>query len=1476
MLSRLRRLVDRTGRTPASEQAAAGAEPEPAPSRWRPRRLPPSLALALTCYVPLLATHRGKLGADTKAYLYLDPARLMARAAYLWDPSVGLGTVTHQNIGYLFPMGPYYWLCEAIGLPDWVAQRLWIGSIMFVAGLGVAALLRTLRWTGSGIWIAAFAYGLSPYLLHYVYKHSVILLPYAALGWLIHFTARSLREGTWRAPALFALTCLWSGGINATSLLLALIGPFLWVAHAVFVEHELRLRAAVAPLLRIGVLTAATSLWWVAGLVMQGRYGINVLRYTETYKTVADASSAPEIVRGYGYWFFYGTDILGPWFKAAVTMTQSVPALALSLALPIVSVAAALWTRFRYRVFFVGLGLAGFVASVGAHPFTSPSPYGALFSAFTRSDSGLAMRSTPRAIPLLALALAVFLAAGCRAVIDARPQLRLGLTLAVLGLVIANLSPLWTGRMVDEYLERPEDVPAYWTEAGRELNASDGTTRALEIPGIDFANYRWGATVDPITPGLTDRDYAARELVPYGSEASADFMNAIDAPLGDGSFDRDSYASLLRLAGVGELVERHDLEYERYRTPRPRILAAQIDATSGLEAPRVFGPPDPNVPNGRAPLVDDLELSRPDSLADPEPVRIRSVADPLPLVRLAPARGVTVMSGSAAGVVSMAESHRLDPDRTLLYSGSVTDDPVRLRSVLDAGARLVVTDTNRKTARRWGTTRDNDGATETADQTPAVFDPTDNRIELFRSPDGSARGSATKTVVAPRGGIWATASGYGNELTFTPSDRPANAIDGDPTSAWKVSAQADPRGQWIELALDEPVTTDHLRLVQASRYVNRYITRAELSFDGGDPVPVELGQESRGGDGQTIPVGVRTFSHVRLTVRGTDLGEQPSYRGVSGVGFAEIDVEGRRLSEVVRPPTDLIDAAGADLADHDLTYVLRRVRSEPHEAVLSSPEPRLLRQIDLPQARDFAVSGRARLAASLSDDRVDALLGRPGAESGGVTVTTSGRLAGDLVWRGSKAIDGDPATAWQSNIFPEPGAALSVTAPAPVAATLTGLQVMADGRHSIPRQVRVVVPGQPDQTSAVSGEVRDGARGDRAALTFDTPISVIAASFTLVVDRIEDRTSRDWLSGRPVRLPIGIAEVSGSGIPTAPPMAERLAPDCRSDLLTVGGTPVALELDGDTAGAEAGEAVTVRACPGSPPASLPAGATLITSTDGRTTGIDVDSLVLDSPRPADAALPVGADDAVAGTGDLVVDRIGRLTYDLAVDRLEQPAWLVLGQSHNDGWHLSVDGRDLGPPSLVNGYANGWLLDPAELGASPHLVLEWTPQAIVWFALAASGIAAALCLVLALRSRGRPEPLRGEPMSAHRVPLLDRFGEPPSWRTTGIATLGAAVAGGLFIGPFVGTVALGAAMLLALRTRWGWPALRLTCLALLVLAAGYITLRQWRSGYQLDFDWPQHFELAHSPTMVAFGLLGVECVVEAIRAGWRRRTGLRSG
>src|SRR5436190_23063650 len=120
------------------------------PARIRRLRILGYGLLAALAYVPILLTKTGRVVADTKTYLYLDPGRLLEHAVSMWDPNIGMGTVTHQNIGYLFPMGPYYWVLHLLGVPAWVSQRLWFGSILLAAGLGMLYLLRTLRVRGPG------------------------------------------------------------------------------------------------------------------------------------------------------------------------------------------------------------------------------------------------------------------------------------------------------------------------------------------------------------------------------------------------------------------------------------------------------------------------------------------------------------------------------------------------------------------------------------------------------------------------------------------------------------------------------------------------------------------------------------------------------------------------------------------------------------------------------------------------------------------------------------------------------------------------------------------------------------------------------------------------------------------------------------------------------------------------------------------------------------------------------------------------------------------------------------------------------------------------------------------------------------------------------------------------------------------------------------------------------------------------------
>src|SRR5262249_43529041 len=142
-------------------------------------------ALALFAYLPVVLDHPGRVAADTRQTMYLNTDRYLTRALSMWDASVHLGTVTHQNIGLVFPMGTFFWLGDPLGLAVWFVQRLWLGSILFAAGLGVLYLAKTLAWRGAGPVVAAVVYMGTPYVLQYSSRVSVLLLPWAGLPWLV-------------------------------------------------------------------------------------------------------------------------------------------------------------------------------------------------------------------------------------------------------------------------------------------------------------------------------------------------------------------------------------------------------------------------------------------------------------------------------------------------------------------------------------------------------------------------------------------------------------------------------------------------------------------------------------------------------------------------------------------------------------------------------------------------------------------------------------------------------------------------------------------------------------------------------------------------------------------------------------------------------------------------------------------------------------------------------------------------------------------------------------------------------------------------------------------------------------------------------------------------------------------------------------------------------------------------------------------
>lgn len=1378
--------------------------------------------LASITVVPLLLSGRGTLNADTKQYLYLDPYDLLHRARSVWDTRVGGGAVTHQAIGYLWPMGPYYALTDTVGLPDWVAQRLWVGGLQLVAALGALALFRHLLPRS---WVqvpAAAAYGLSPFVLGHITSQSGLLVPFAGLGWLVLIMARAVDSPrSWRWPAAFALVVTTCGSLNGTSVLFVVLAAVLWVPLAVSGRGRAGIADGLRVLVRAGLLTVVTQVWWLVAYAVGGAFNLPILRITETVSTTNATPSAVEVLRGLGYWFFYGGDTEGPWLGGLSSPYQTSGLLLLvTFSIPILALSAGALLRWRHRAYFVVLLAVGTVISVGAFPIGHSSPAGGLFERLSRSsDLVLSLRNTQRAGALVALGLAGLLAGALTAV--ERRHARAGLLggVGLLVLVAGAMPAQWRTGLVAERFHREEALPTAWRDVGDALEAGQG--RVLEIPGSDFATYRWGATLDPVSVGLTHRSVLTRELVPLGGDAGADLLQAFDRSIQEGWFEPASVAPIARLLGATDVLVRNDLAYERYRTARPSTYWPLLTAGADLEPPRAFGAPYVNRAGPLRPMIDEIELGLSPSVTYPELAIFGVPNSGRGALSAVGVGGGIVVDGDGEGIVSAAAAGLLDRPGALLLGADVVRHR-DARAVTDSTTAVVLTDTNRKRAMRWYSTRENAGATEPVDQPAVLDDPSDARLQVAGStPPG------TQTVVEWRGvrRIWA--SGYGSQNTLQPEERPSNAFDGDLTTAWRSERPTDGTRRRIGVELLAPSRADHLTLIAPQgRLGTVALTEVQVILDGTRRIDATFSPDAAARPtGLDVPLDGRPFQRLEVVVH-----DSAPRDGLAG--FAEIAVPGVQVDELVALPTALADDLGARLDAMPVSIVLTRLRANPAEPLRADPEPSLERRIGLPVALGVDVGGTARLDTTAPDSVLDALLGAS-VEAWGVRADSTAHLAGEVDARASATLDGDPRTAWQTPFSALVDQAVDLQLTTPVTAASLDLDVVADGRHSLPTAFRLVADGGAPITLAVPPVASPAADGSGiASLHLALPAPVTASRWRIEVAGVDIRSTTDWSTLLPFTLPLGIAEIHLPGVPERPDT--EVDTGCRDDLLTVDGIPLPIRISGDPRAPITNGGLRVEGCRGS--MTLPAGSTILRTTPGWSTGLAIDRLVLQH-QPGEA--PVARRPQVTARSTQV--RSGHVSGSVTTDG--QPFWLVVDESMNRGWRLHVDGAQVAGPRPIGAYAAGWLVTPVRAGRLA-VTADWSPQRTVDLALLVSALAAAACVGLVLVGRRRAT----LPPSAISRPTLTRRPAPPGWLAVGA---GAALAA-LLVAP---VAAAPMAVALVVARRWPWTGRALPPI-LVAASAAAVTVLAVGHGYPASFQWPTRFPWVHAVTLGAVLLLVV--------------------
>jgi len=1398
-------------------------------------------SLVLLALVPSLMSSPGRMPGDTKLYLYLDPGRLVADARWSWDPRQFAGWVPHQTISYLWPSGPWFAVWDTTGVPDWVAHRLWLGSIMAAAGLGARWAARHLGITGSAAWVVGALYQCSPFVLPYVSRTSLMLVTYAALGWLVGLTVRAATRGGWRDPALFALVVATVAAPNATATAMIAPAPVLWLLIAAW-GRRISWRRALTTTATIGTLSLAVSVWWIAMLMVQGRHGADVLGYSETLEDVSLTATSTEVLRGLGYWLFYVRDAFSYATTASIDYQASTRTLVTSLAVTGLGVAGLALTRWTHRQYAIALVAVGVVLAVGVHPIEDPSPLMSPLAERSRSVLALALRSSTRAVPLVVFGLALGAGALAMTVADTWGRRRRVSTprwpaVAVVLLAVANLPALWRADLVDPALERDQAPPVAWSRAGDLLDERPRGYRVLQVPGAEFGAFRWGYTVDPPLPGLTERPVVTRDLLPLGSAAAMDLLYALDDRVQEGVLEVASVAPVARLLGADVVWLSNDAAFDRFGTARPEPLSELLTTSRTLGPVVDVGDPVVNTPE-RASL--DAEVLADRTVGTPRsPVQLVDVPRPVPVVRAG--TPVVMVAGSGDGIVDAAAAGLLPEGHVVRYVAGVPE--AERATALSQAARVVVTDTDRRRAHHWRSSQRVWGFTEDDGPDGGVLQPVpgDRRLPVF--PQASAD---QQTIARQQGGLRARASAYGAPFTYLPEWRPWRAVDGDPSTAWLVADGVEAIGYRLRLEATEPI--DHLVVVQPlDTSQRRWISRVDVVVDESAPVPFTLDTSSRTVAGQRLDL-ARPGTTVEIVVRETAQ-SAPGWEFAGPVGFAEVvsHLEPTQETVVMRSP-----ALAETPAALPLDLVVTRWRTSPYEAGRADPEASIDRTFDLGVGRVMTLRPDIRVSRRADDATVARLFGWSGA-------VADRRLTGDLSSGGWAALDGDPDTAWRTPFDAALGA--SWTAPLTDAVTNPGAsgrgdssalvvtQVM-DGRHARVTEFDVIVDDGEAHTVSVPAPGPDGS----STITLGEPLvealaDPAARHVTLRVRSTDGASTLDQATARPVALPVGLSAIEHPrlGVLAFP---SRLDTGCRDDLVTLDGRSVPVRVTGDLTDIVTGGVLSTELCADTE-VRLAAGPHRLLTSAGHRTGLDVDRVVLVGAQPSEPA----ERPAVA-----VLDR-SRTGHRVEVGPCPRGCWLVHGEGYNPGWRAATQTGSLGEPHLVDGGFNGWWLEASS--ASRVVELTWTPQRSLDLALAFSGLSVLGCLGVVWVGRRRWT-------SAADV-------EPPtwwSWLRSGVD------AGHRPLATVVALTALTSGTMLAIGPMWGLVAGGLTAAGslarrpgitgpvALALAGSLGAVMLWRVRRDRPFPgpmWTAEFSDLHRP-----GLLVVALLVGSLIAGGRSR------
>ncbi len=1346
----------------------------------------------LVVFFVLCANASGRIFFDTKLGVDIAPADFLVRLWQPWNPNEWFGTLQDQYIGYAFPMGPFYLICEWLQIPIWVTERLWLSLLVAVGFGGIVKLAAELKiGTERSRVVAGLAFALWPTFTIVIGSTSAGLLPGLLAPWAVLPLVRAARGGrVMTAAAKSGVAVLCMGGVNATSTLDALILPGL------FILTEARGRRLMALAISwAGAVVLATS-WWVGPLLLQAKYSYNFLPYVEQSATTTGAMSAATFLRGAGNWTAY-LNLGQPWLSAgwvmvtnpAAIMAGAITAGAGLLGLARRDIPYAGWLKLSLGVTAL-IALAGYPGSLGGvfhHPVDQ------------MLDGVLApLRSVYKVEPAVAVVLALGIAHAL--VLRARRPAIVGdpaprilwhvIATSMIVLVLVGLAfPYLSGQLLSPGSFTA--VPKYWYRVSAFIRQHSPRAPVLVAPAAAHGVYVWGETVDEPLEPLATSPWVEQGLVPFGGAGSQLLLSSLEAAISSGERTPGLAATLAR-SGIRYVVVRNDLNPLTLGYTSPQLVEQAL-ISSGFTRVAAFGPvisaAQAEVGSGLVgyalPSYRAVEVFEPSSAA--------GTAVPPPAVAL-PVSQTVLVNGGPDALLQLTGQHVLGTEPAVIAGDKLVTAP----------ALWAVTDTLPRADHAFGNVDPVPSYTYTRTETNPPEDPLGGASGPPRQllPVPSA---GHQTVAVLSGAASVTASSSGSWLAETPQIDPVNAFDGNPSTYWAEASPSTPVGQWIQITFSRPITLPGsvgIRLL-VSGSLRPVANRLTVSTAQGT---VTSGVR-RTGAVQPLPVVPGRTRTLRITIAGARGG----IPGGPGAGISDVEIPGVTVARYALPAEDPAGRLASDVA-----FSFHRQVPSPASLADLAAYPPMARMVPVRSQTMFQVTGSA---IAVPGRKLDVLLARLAPAPKNTLQVTASSTLGSLPALGP------------SNLF-KPGQPSSWIAGAgnPV------LRLRWQGKRTIRRMVILPLQGFGAAPESIKITSPDGVR--YASIGLDGLTEIVPPlgtdRMTISFPVVQYTTTVQPGTGQVVQLPVGLSKLSIPALrglrATSPAPSAKFTLACGAGpKIMIDGRSYATATSGTFGDLTQFLPVRIRLCTPGAEVTLTAGRhRLLAARPGAFTITDL-SLVSAFGPASSPGRPAGRHREV---------RILSWGPDLRKVSIGPgaAAYLELHQNANPGWVATMHGRALTAVRL-DGWQQGFVV-PA--GAGGVISMTFNPAKFyhAWIILSAAAAIVLLLIAFSPRRRrrvhnqmdrdaarsappGLPSGEAGEPANVpvpvpSPVPVLAARAWAPVPVLTGLIALGVLML--IIGGPVVAVVPLIACIAYRWPNRYGALALAAMIASGLIAAA----------------------------------------------------------